>query len=65
MRAFFRVAVMALLVGVPVAGAAAHDGSFVRVCQAKTEARRASHSFGLLGRPAGIQLVLDQGPDPQ
>src|SRR6516164_4357713 len=25
--------------------------------------RGGSHSFGLLRRPAGIQLVLDQGPD--
>jgi hypothetical protein len=36
MRAF----VMALLIGVPVTGAAAHDGWFVRVCRAKTEAGR-------------------------
>jgi hypothetical protein len=62
MRAFFVVAVMALLVGVPVAGAAAHHGWFVRVCQAKTEADRIHLAFR---RRAGIQLVLDQGPDPQ
>jgi hypothetical protein len=45
MRAFFVVAVMALLVGVPVAGAAAHDGWFVRVCPAKTEAGRIHLAF--------------------
>jgi hypothetical protein len=45
MRAFFLVAAMALLVGVPAAGAAAHDGWFVRVCQAKTEAGRIYLAF--------------------
>jgi hypothetical protein len=45
MRAFFMVAVVALLVGVPVAGAAAHDGWFVRVCPAKTEAGRIHLAF--------------------
>jgi hypothetical protein len=39
MRAFL-ASLMALLVGVPVAYAAAHDGWFVRVCPAKTEANR-------------------------
>jgi hypothetical protein len=45
MRVFFLGTVMALLVGVPVAGAAAHDGWFVRVCQAKTEADRIHLAF--------------------
>jgi hypothetical protein len=45
MRAFFPVALMALLIGVPVAGAAAHDGWFVRVCPAKTEAGRIHLTF--------------------
>jgi hypothetical protein len=45
MRAFFRVALMALLIGIPVAGAAAHDGWFVRVCPAKTEADRIHLAF--------------------
>ena len=63
MRAFFMVALMALLIGAPVASAAAHDGWFVRVCSAKT--RSGSHSLGVLRRPAGIQLVLDQGPEPR
>ena len=45
MRAFFLVALMALLIGVPVAGAAAHDGWFVRVCPAKTEAGRIHLAF--------------------
>ena len=63
MRAFFLVTLMALLIGVPVAGATAHDGWFVRRLSGKD--RGGSHSFGLLRRPAGIQLVLDQGPDPR
>ena len=63
MRAFFMATLLALLIGVPVAGAAAHDGWFVRVCSAKT--RSGSHSLGVLRRPARIQLVLDQGPDPR
>jgi len=42
---FFLVALMALLIGVPVAGAAAHDGWFVRVCRAKTEAGRIHLAF--------------------
>ena len=45
MRAFFLVAVMALLIDVPVTGAAAHDGWFVRVCRAKTEADRIHLAF--------------------
>ena len=61
MRAFFLGAVMALLIGVPVGGAAAHDGWFVRVCPAKNEAGRIHLTF--FGGPPGIQLVLDQGPD--
>src|SRR5215470_8988433 len=45
MRAFFLASLMALLVGGPVAGAAAHDGWFVRVCPAKTEAHRIHLTF--------------------
>jgi hypothetical protein len=45
MRAFFMVALIALFIGVPVAGAAAHDGWFVRVCPAKTEAGRIHLAF--------------------
>ena len=40
MRPFFLAALMGLLVAVPVTVAAAHDGWFVRVCPAKTEAGR-------------------------
>ena len=40
MRAFFLAPLMALIVGVPATDAAAHDGWFVRVCPAKTEANR-------------------------
>ena len=45
MRPFFLAALMALLIGVPAAGAAAHDGWFVRVCPAKTEAVRIDLTF--------------------
>jgi len=45
MRAFFLASLMALLVGGTVAGAAAHDGWFVRVCPAKTEANRIHLTF--------------------
>jgi len=44
MRAFFLASLIALLVGVPV-GAAAHEGWFVRVCPAKTEAGRIHLAF--------------------
>jgi hypothetical protein len=44
MRAFFLGSLIALLVGVPV-GAAAHEGWFVRVCPAKTEAGRIHLAF--------------------
>ena len=40
MRASFLASLMALLIGVPAADAVAHDGWFVRVCPAKTEANR-------------------------
>jgi hypothetical protein len=45
MRAFFPAALMALLIGVPIVGAAAHDGWFVRVCRAKTQAGRIHLAF--------------------
>ena len=45
MRALFLASLMALLVGGTVAGAAAHDGWFVRVCPAKTEAGRIHLAF--------------------
>jgi hypothetical protein len=45
MRAFFPATLMALLIGVPLAGAAAHECWFVRVCPAKTEAGRIHLSF--------------------
>ena len=45
MRGFFLTSLMVLLIGVPVAGAAAHDGWFVRVCPAKTEAGRIHLAF--------------------
>jgi hypothetical protein len=51
---------MALLIGVTT-DAGAHDGWFVRVCPAKTEAGRIHLAFS--GGRQGIQLVLDQGPD--
>jgi hypothetical protein len=44
MRAFFLTSLIALLVGAPVE-AAAHEGWFVRVCPAKTEASRIHSAF--------------------
>ena len=45
MRPFFLAALMGLLVALPVTVAAAHDGWFVRVCPAKTEAVRIHLTF--------------------
>jgi hypothetical protein len=45
MRPFFLAALIGLLVAVPVTVAAAHDGWFVRVCPAKTEAGRIHLTF--------------------
>jgi hypothetical protein len=45
MRSFFLASLMVLLIGVPAARAAAHDGWFVRVCPAKTEAGRIDLAF--------------------
>jgi hypothetical protein len=46
MRAFFRASLMAAIIGMPVATAAtAHEGWFVRVCPAKTEANRIHLTF--------------------
>lgn len=58
MRPFFLAALMALLIGVPAADAAAHDGWFVRVCPAKTEANRFHLVFS--GGRQGFSWVLDQ-----
>jgi len=62
MRAFFLVALMALLIGVPVAGAAAHDGWFVRVCPAKTEAGRIHFAFS--GGRQGYSWTWIKGRTP-
>jgi hypothetical protein len=44
-RVFFLAVLMALLIGVPVASAAVHEGWFVSVCPAKTEAGRIHLAF--------------------
>ena len=62
MRAFFLASLMALLVGVPVTGAAAHDGWFVRVCPAKTEAKRTHLTFS--GGRQGYSLSWIEGGTP-
>ena len=59
MRAFFMVTLMALLIGVPVVGAAEHDGWFVRVCPAKTEAGRIHLAFS--GRQQGYSWSWIKG----
>ena len=45
MRAFFLGTLVALLIAVPMTGAAAHDGWFARVCSAKTDANRIHLAF--------------------
>lgn len=46
MRAFFKASLMAVLIGAPICTAAtAHEGWFVRVCQAKTEVNRIHLTF--------------------
>jgi hypothetical protein len=63
MRAFFLVALVALLIGVPVAGAAAHDGWFVRVCPAKTEAGRIHLAFSGGRQGFGWSWIKGRTPD--
>jgi len=62
MRAFFLMALTALLIGVPVAGAAAHDSWFVRVCPAKTEAGRIHLAFS--GGRQGYSWTWIKGRTP-
>jgi hypothetical protein len=62
MRAYFLVALMALLIGLPIADAAAHDGWFVRVCPAKTEAGRIHLIFS--GGRQGYSLSWIKGRTP-
>ena len=63
MRVFFLVALMALLIGLPVTDAAAHDGWFVRVCPAKTEAGRIHLVFS--GGRRGYSWSWIRGPEPR
>ena len=62
MRKFFLASLIALLVGVPAAGAAAHDGWFVRVCLAKTEANRVHLIFS--GGRQGFSWSWTKGRTP-
>ena len=62
MRKFFLASLIALLVGVPAAGAAAHDGWFVRVCPAKTEANRVHLIFS--GGRQGFSWSWTKGRTP-
>lgn len=62
MRLFFLAFLMALLVGAPVTGAAAHDGWFVRVCPAKTEANRIHPIFS--GGRQGFSWSWTKGRTP-
>ena len=63
MRAYFLVAAMALLMGIPLAGAAAHDGWFVRVCPAKTEAGRIHLAFSGGRQGFGWSWIKGRTPD--
>jgi hypothetical protein len=60
--AFFLMALMALLIGLPIADAAAHDGWFVRVCPAKTEAGRIHLIFS--GGRQGYSWSWTKGRSP-
>jgi hypothetical protein len=62
MRAFFLAPLMALLVGVPATDAGAHDGWFVRVCPAKTEANRIHLAFS--GGRQGFSWSWTKGRSP-
>jgi hypothetical protein len=63
MRAFLPASLIALLVGgVPITGAAAHDGWFVRVCPANTEANHIHLSFS--GAPQGVSWSWIKGRTP-
>ena len=62
MRAFFLAPLMALIVGVPATDAAAHDGWFVRVCPAKTEADRINLVFS--GGRQGFNWSWTKGRSP-
>ena len=63
MRAFFMAALVALLIGVPVAGPAAHDGWFVHVCRAKTEAGRIHLAFSGGGQGYNWSWIKGRTPD--
>src|SRR5205823_2866520 len=63
MRAFFLASLMALLVGVPVTGATAHDGWFVRVCPSKTEAGRIHLAFSGGRQGFGWSWIKGRTPD--
>src|SRR5215468_2621224 len=63
MPAFFLVALMALLIGLSVADAAAHDGWFVRVCPAKTEAGRIHLIFSGGRRGYSWSWIKGRTPD--
>jgi len=63
MRPFFLASLIALLIGVPVAGAAAHDGWFVRVCPAKTETNRIHLAFSGGRQGFGWSWINSRTPD--
>ncbi len=63
MRAFFVAYLMAAIIGVPVATTAvAHEGWFVRVCPAKTEANRVYMTFS--GSRQGFSWSWIKGRTP-
>ena len=63
MRTFFVAYLMAVIIGVPLAtGAIAHEGWFVRVCPAKTEANRVYMTFS--GSRQGFSWSWIKGRTP-
>ena len=62
MRKFFLASLIALLVGIPF-GAAAHEGWFVRICPAKTDANRVHLAFSGARQGFGWSWIKGWTPD--
>ena len=63
MRAFLLASFIALVVGVPASPAASHDGWFVRVCPARTEANRIHLTFSGGRQGFGWSWIKNRSPD--
>jgi hypothetical protein len=63
MPAFFLASLLALLVDIPVAYAAAHEGWFARFCPAKTDANRVHLAFSGGRQGFGWSWIKGRAPD--